>query len=140
MLFCGMGRRQDVPAGSLTLDRSQSESVFLSSSYTLAGRFCLGMRAAIESAFCVGAAKIAAGVSAKSRLKDAGKIIFVVAGCVGVDVGRCAVMVRCVTVDPSRAITLYILPGQKGDAENGNRISTESFLRIDPGKGVRECV
>src|SRR5690348_1876765 len=71
--------RQDVPAGSLTLDRSQSESVFLNSSYTLAGRFCLGMRAAIESAFCVGAAKRAAGASAKSRLKDAGKIIFVVA-------------------------------------------------------------
>jgi hypothetical protein len=97
MVWGSKGR--DIPAGSFTLDKSQSASVFLNSSYMPTGRSCLGMSAAIESSFCVGAAKRAAGASAKIRLSDVEKIIF---GC-GVGAGEGlvdVVLCLCVTVDP----------------------------------------
>lgn len=67
---------KDIPAGSFTFDKSQSASVFLNSSYTPTGKSCLGMSDAIESAFCVGAAKRVAGAKAKTRLRVVVKIIF----------------------------------------------------------------
>jgi hypothetical protein len=67
---------RDIPVGSATLERSHSASVFRSCSYTTAGRSCLGIRAAIESMVCVGAAKRVIGARARIRLKGVVKIMF----------------------------------------------------------------
>ena len=73
----GLGREGNVPAGRMTLERSHSASVFLNSSYTTAGRSCLGISAAIESMVCVGAARRVAGARDRMRLRvDVVKIIF----------------------------------------------------------------
>lgn len=66
---------EDLPTGSLTLDRSHSPLFCFSTCSTLAGKSCLGMMSATEAMVFVGAAKRVAGARAKMRLMVFVKII-----------------------------------------------------------------
>jgi hypothetical protein len=69
---------EDLPTGRTTLERSQYPSVFFNCSIISLGRSARGMRFAIESASCVGAAKSVAGARARTSEMVFAKIIVAV--------------------------------------------------------------